>query len=324
MNKPTFSRRPQDVWVLLGGSSSEREVSLKTGRGVEEALRQKGFKVSAFDVRAGREMLELNWAQPPDIVFIALHGPFGEDGTIQGFLDSIRVPYVGSGVGSSALCMHKALAKKYLMSLGVSCPAGFELNGPGDLAAFMRREALAPGFFQKKYFIKPSREGSTIGIERYSGDGGAADFQILCEKAMSFDGCVLIEEWVEGPELTIPLLQGQALPIVEIRPLAKFYNYESKYTVGKTEYLCPAPLPASETERCQRLAEKAFAVLECRDYGRVDIMLGKDGPKVLEMNTLPGMTGTSLVPKSAAAAGMDYATFVEVLVCTSFERQLRR
>lgn len=314
--------RPEKVWVLYGGSSSEREVSLRSGRGVEEALRTKGFEVAGFDVRPGPSLLELDWRHAPDIVFIGLHGPFGEDGTVQGFLDAIGVPYVGSGVGASALCMHKSLTKKHLMSVGIDCPRGYEVNGRLGLEALLAQAGTEVGFFSKKYFIKPAREGSTIGIERYLGAGDAAGFRQLCEKALTFDACVLVEEWIEGPELTVPLLQGKALPIVEIRPLAKFYDYESKYTAGKTEYFCPAPISDAQTALCKNVAERSFAALECRDYARVDIMLDADGPKVLEMNTLPGMTGTSLVPKSAAAAGLDYATFVEKLVCSSYERQM--
>jgi D-alanine-D-alanine ligase len=156
------------------------------------------------------------------------------------------------------------------------------------------------------------------------GQGGSIEFKKLCIQALDYDECLVIEEWLEGPELTVPVLQGKAMPVVEIRPHDKFYNYESKYTAGKTDYLCPAPLLPEQTEECQRLAEKAFEVLECRDYGRVDFILGKRGPVILEMNTLPGMTGTSLVPKSAAAMGLDYAAFVEALVCSSYDGQMSR
>lgn len=315
-----FHKRPKKVWVFFGGPSGEREVSIKTGRGIEEALRAKNFEVEAFDVRPGRGLLDLNWNSAPDIVFIALHGPFGEDGTVQGFLDSIQVPYVGSGVSSSAVCMHKGLSKKQLESHGLPCPKGFEITGMDGLSRFLSAHTKDPKFFEHKYFIKPAREGSTIGIERFMGTGGSAEFERLCQSALKFDECLIVEEWIEGPELTVPLFDGRAMPIVEIRPREKFYNYESKYTVGKTDYFCPAPITPQQTTLCQQLAEKAFKVLECRDYGRVDFMLGARGPVILEMNTLPGMTETSLVPKSAVVAGMDYASFVERLVCKAYER----
>lgn len=308
----------------MGGPSSEREVSLRTGRGIATALKSKGFAVESFDVQPGPALGQLSWSAPPDIVFIALHGPFGEDGTLQGFLDSLQIPYVGSGVGASALSMHKGLAKKHLEQFGVPLAKSFDFEGESGLEKFLRQHA-SENFLAKKWFIKPAREGSTIGIERYdpsAGTRGRSDFEKLCRSALRYDSYLLVEEWIEGAEITIPVLFGQAMPVVEIRPLSHFYDFQSKYTAGKTEYLCPAPLDAALTEKVQRLSEDVYRYLECEDYGRVDMMLGPQGPIVLEMNTLPGMTETSLVPKSAKVAGLSYEDFVEKLVKGSYEKQM--
>ncbi len=318
-----MSTVPERVWVLMGGVSSEREVSLRTGRGVAEALRKKSYKVESFDVRPGSDLLNLDWTHPPDIVFIALHGPFGEDGTLQGFLEALQIPYVGSGVGSSSLCMHKGLSRKQFAQFGIPHPKGFEFEGEVGLEDFLE-SSTDEAFFKRKYFIKAAREGSTIGIERFNpaqSPHGRADFVSLCKKSLKFDSYLVVEEWIEGPEVTVPVLFGKAMPVVEIRPLSQFYDFQSKYTAGKTEYICPAEISDDLTRECQRLAEKVFKVLECEDYGRVDIMLAKEGPKVLEMNTLPGMTETSLVPKSARAAGLSYEDFCDQLIKGSYAEQ---
>jgi D-alanine-D-alanine ligase len=318
--------KPNTIWVLYGGSSAEREVSLRSGKGIHEALNSKGFQSELFDVRPGESLQSLNWRDPPDLVFIGLHGTFGEDGVIQGFLESQKIKYVGSDSKSSSLCFNKGLTKKVLQSHGVAVPQGFEFHGESDYKHFLRSSLIPRDFFKTDWFIKPAREGSTVGIERYEGSVASSqqDFEKKLLSAMKFDSYILIEEWIKGPEITVPLMFGKALPSVEIRPLSQFYDYESKYTKGKTEYLCPAQIPPQMEKTAQELAEKSFRYLECFDYGRVDIMLAKEGPKILEMNTLPGMTETSLVPKSAKVAGMSYADFLERLVNYSFERQTKR
>jgi len=312
--------KPQNIWVLYGGSSAEREVSLRSGQGIAKALATKGFHVDSYDVRPGAQFLDLPWKKAPDIVFLGLHGTWGEDGTIQGFLESLDIAYVGSGVLSSALCFHKGLAKKQLQQFQVPCPHSIDVFSEVGLD-FLSKHGNFQNIVSKNWFIKPARQGSTIGIERYNAKSGD-NFLELCKKALKFDEYLVIEEWIQGRELTVPLLHGKAMPIVEIKALSDFYDYESKYTKGKTQYLCPAPLPEAVALRVSELAELAFQALDCADYGRVDFML-KDGttPLVLEMNTLPGMTETSLVPKSAVAAGMDYAGFLEKLVLGSWQRQ---
>ena len=310
--------------MFFGGNSSEREVSLRSGNGVAQALRGRGLEVELFDVSPGESMRKLNLNNPPDIVFLALHGAFGEDGTVQGFLQSMKIPFVGCNVFASAVSFHKGLTKKLLKSFGLPVPDSHDLQGPAMLEAFVSQQK--PEFFDRKWFLKPAREGSTIGIERFdapliSPSERKKTFLTLAQKAMTFDPYLLVEEWLEGPELTCAVMFGRALPIVEIRPLSHFYDFQSKYTKGQTEYLCPAPLTPEDTKKVQDVTERAFAVLECKDYGRLDLILTSRGPYILEMNTLPGMTETSLVPKAAAAAGYDFGEFLEKLLRGSLERQ---
>ena len=321
-----MKERPQKIWVLYGGSSSEREVSLRTGKGITDALKSKGYEVDGFDIKPGPGLLSLQWNAAPDLVVLGLHGSFGEDGTIQGFLESLKIPYVGSAVFASALCFHKGMTKRRLVAKALPCPFSFDVSGPQGFVELKATREFPKDFYARNWYLKPAREGSTIGILRYRGEDldeseRVRNFENFLSETFKFDSYVLIEEWVEGPEITVPVLHGKALPIVEIRPMTHFYDYESKYTKGRTEYLCPAPLPPDITRRAQELAELSFEALECRDYGRVDMIVSAKGPVILEMNTLPGMTETSLVPKSAAAAGLDYAEFLEKLVLGSFERQ---
>lgn len=320
--------RPKSVWVLYGGSSREREVSLKTGAGVAAALEKKGFAVKAFDIRP--ETLDsLPWESKPDIVFIALHGHFGEDGVIQGYLETRKVPYVGSGVLSSSVSFHKGFTKSILVQDKIPTPAYFEFNDEAHFFGDERIGRLGINFYERSWFIKPAQEGSTIGIERYRAELIPQDKRrdtFLKMLASSFKFCsdVVVEEWVDGPELTVPILEGRALPAVEIRPKSQFYDYQSKYTAGATEYFCPAQLPAETLAELSSLAVRTFHVLKCQDYGRIDFIVGKSGPVVLEMNTLPGMTPTSLLPKSASVEGLSYEDFVDKLVCSSYRRQIAK
>ncbi len=315
-------KRPKNVWVLYGGSSSEREVSVNTAKNVIEALKKKSFEVTGFDVKPG-DLLTIDWSKKPDVVFIGMHGTFGEDGTLQGFLEAIGVPYVGSGVFSSAMCFHKGLTKKALINFGLPTPASYEIMG------LRGAEALAKTLFAEpkahRYFIKASRQGSTVGVYPFDATGMNNDkakstFMETCQKALQYDENVLVEEWIVGKEISVPVVGGKAFPAVEIRPMSGFYDYESKYTKGKTEYLCPAPVTEAETNAMAFLSQRAFEVLECRDYARVDFILSEKGPTILEINTLPGLTATSLLPQSAAKLGIDYPELMETLVCAAYSR----
>lgn len=318
----TKLKQPKNIWVIYGGSSSERDVSVNTAANVIEALKKKNFSVKGFDVKPG-ELLSIDWSEKPDVVFIGMHGTFGEDGTMQGFLEAIGVPYVGSGVFSSALCFHKGLTKKTLVNFGLPTPASYEVLGMSGV------QALAKNLFVEgkthKYFIKAARQGSTVGIYPFDSKGmsleaAKASFLDICTKALHFDECILVEEWIVGKEFSVPIVGGKAYPAVEIRPVSGFYDYESKYTKGKTEYICPAQISDAETQTLARLAERAFEVLECRDYARVDFIVNEKGPTILEMNTLPGLTSTSLLPRSAGTLGIGYPELMEILVTQAFNR----
>lgn len=300
-------------------------MSLRSGKGVLQALKSRGYNAEGFDVKPGASLLDLDWKNPPDIVYPALHGTFGEDGTLQGFLDALKIPYVGSGVLASAMSFHKGLTKRHLIAFGVPCPQSFDIQGKESLDIFLSKLPTDKNVFYKhKWFLKAARQGSTIGVERFDPSRESKpeeSFRRIALEVMKYDDYLLIEEWIEGPELTVTVWNEKALPVVEIRPLSHFYDYESKYTVGKTEYLCPAPISELDTRKVQQAAEAAFRILECKDYARADFILGPQGPRFLEINTLPGMTETSLVPKAAKAAGLSYEDFVDQVVSASFKRQ---
>lgn len=310
------------MWVIYGGSSSEREVSVKTAANVIEALKKKDFEVQGFDVKPG-ELLSINWSKKPDVVFIGMHGTFGEDGTLQGFLEAIGVPYVGSGVFSSAMCFHKGLTKKTLVNFGLPTPASFEIMGEIGADSLAKKLFAEPG--THRYFIKAARQGSTVGVYPFDGSKMPLSeakklFLETCREALNYDSCVLVEEWIVGKEISVPVICGKAYPAVEIRPKGGFYDYESKYTKGKTDYICPAELSPAESAVLAQISERAFEVLECRDYARIDFIVGENGPTVLEANTLPGLTSTSLLPRSAQSQGIDYPELMEILICAAFNR----
>jgi D-alanine--D-alanine ligase len=317
--------KPKKVWVLYGGESSEREVSLKSGSNIVAALKAKGFDVKALEFKSREELPAFFASDKPDIVFLGLHGTYGEDGVVQGYLETLRIPYVGCGVLSSAICFNKLMTQKILKHHKISIANFIEVQK--EAFSFDSLLKTHPDLINKKYFIKAASQGSTLGVYRYDPasfiEGERKDaFEDLCLKAFQLDSEILIEEWIEGRELTVPVVFGKAYPVIEIRPNSKFYDYQSKYTVGQTEYLCPAPIDETLTLHVQQCCESVFRALKCADYARIDVMLKSTGEFfVLEANTLPGMTATSLVPKSAKAKGIDFETFIETLVTGSYERQ---
>lgn len=317
--------KSQEVWVIYGGESSEREVSLKTGLNLLTALQSKGFKAKGVEIKSQKDLLDLFYLQKPDFVVLGLHGTFGEDGRVQGFLETLGIPYVGSGVLSSAVCFNKAVTQSLLRQGG--CPVAPFLVCKKKSFSFQNLLKENPKILNKKSFIKAACQGSTIGVYRYDPQDFVenkreAAFGSLCEKAFHFDDELIVEEWIEGRELTCAIVMDEAYPLVEIRPNSKFYDYTSKYTAGKTEYLCPAPLEEGLYKKIQAACLKAFKVLRCQDYARIDVMLRESGEFfILEANTLPGMTATSLVPKSAKAKGLSFEDFVEFLVTESYARQ---
>lgn len=293
------------VGVLFGGRSSEREVSIMSGTGVLQALRSRGVDAHAFD--PGTESLGALEAAKFDRVFIALHGRGGEDGTIQGVLETLGVPYTGSGVQASAIAIDKLATKRVWLQEGIPTPRYRALTR-GDRAELN----AAADDLGLPLITKPPHEGSTIGITRV---GGYSDMAEAYANAAKFDRVVLAEQFVAGRELTCALLgegdRTEALPLIEIRAPDANYDYHNKYFSDDTQYLCPAPLDAALASAIQQLAVRAYTVLGARGWGRVDVMLSpRDEPFLLELNTSPGMTGHSLVPMAARAVGMSYEDLV--------------
>ncbi|MDO9114566.1 MAG: D-alanine--D-alanine ligase [Polaromonas sp.] len=292
------------VAVLLGGQSAEREVSLMSGRGVLEALRSRGVDAHAFDP-AERELGELK-RENFDRCFIALHGRFGEDGTVQGALEMMGIPYTGSGVMASSIAIDKVMTKRIWLAEGLSTPKYLLLRR----GAFERQQVIAvPDDLGLPLIVKPAREGSSIGVVKVAGYSGMVD---AVEQAAQMDADVLCEQFISGDEVTCPVLgtgdDARALPVIRIVAPEGNYDYQNKYFTDTTQYLVPCGLPAGEEAAIQALVLKAYRLLGCRGWGRLDVMIdGKTRqPYLLEINTSPGMTGHSLVPMSARAAGISY------------------
>jgi D-alanine-D-alanine ligase len=283
------------VAVLLGGKSAEREISLMTGGNVIAALQRKGLDVLRFDP-AERALSELR-QEGVQRVFIALHGRHGEDGTVQGALEWMGIPYTGSGVMASALCMDKLRTKLVWQSSGVPTPRGETINAETDWAALAQRLGLP-------LIVKPAHEGSSIGITKVS---AVEHLQAAYALAAKHDALVIAEEFIAGRELTAAFLGEHALPLVRIEAPQGNYDYQNKYFNDDTRYHCPSGLPAAQESEIQALVMRAVYALGCSGWGRADLILRDDGsPCLLEMNTIPGMTGHSLVPMAARAAGIDF------------------
>jgi D-alanine-D-alanine ligase len=287
------------VAVLLGGTSAEREVSLKSGAAVLRALRERGVDAHPIDV--GVDVTTQLLGGGFDRAFIMLHGRGGEDGTMQGALELLGLPYTGSGVLASAVGMDKWRSKLLWQATGLPVPDYALLDAQSDFAAVEQALGLP-------LFVKPANEGSSVGISKVAKPGELA---AAYRKAAQHDSLVLAERFVGGGEYTVAILGDAVLPVVKIEPSGEFYDYEAKYLSDDTRYLCPCGLPAEKEAQLQALARKAFEVLGCRGWGRIDILLDEAGvPYLLEANTLPGMTDHSLVPMAARAAGIGFDELV--------------
>ena len=290
--------RPLNIAVLLGGPSAEREVSLRSGAAMAKALRSLGHTVREADPSPGALVLPAG----TEVVALALHGTYGEDGTVQAELEQLGVPYTGCGVAASLFAFDKVVTKRRCIAAGVPT---------ADFVVF-NSAAEWPEGWQPPVVLKPTRQGSSVGLQFVD---ATADFPRALAESLRFGGEVVMEERIVGRETTVGILDGQTLPVVEVRPKQGAYDYTNKYTAGRTEYLCPAPFDAATTARIQEAALGAFRSVGGRDYGRVDVMVRDDGsPVVLEVNTLPGMTETSLLPKAAAAAGIGFAALCQQMV----------
>ena len=305
MSPPLAGRH---VAVLMGGLSSEREVSLVSGKACVAALERLGARVSPID--AGRDVAERLASLRPDVAFNALHGAWGEDGCVQGVLETLAIPYTHSGVLASALAMDKAKAKAVLAAAGVRVPGG----GLFDRREVARRHVLPP-----PYVVKPNAEGSSVGVFLVF-EGANAPPQAVVAPEWAFGEAVMVEPYVAGKELAVAVLvQGgapRALTVTEIVPRTGFYDYEAKYGEGGSSHIVPAPIPAAVAEAAMRMAEAAHAALGCRGLTRSDFRYDdvKDDLVLLEVNTQPGMTPTSLAPEQAAHLGMDFDRLVAWIV----------
>lgn len=291
------------VAVMFGGDSAERAVSLKSGAAVLAAFLRDGLDAHAFDPaeRPLAALREEGFAR----VFVAMHGRGGEDGTLQGALDLMKIPYTGSGVLASALAMDKWRSKLVWQAAGLPVPDYVMLDAATDFAAVEARLGLP-------LFVKPANEGSSIGITKVKAPGG---LRAAYETAAQYDTLVIAERYLGGGEFTVGIIDSRALPVIRIVPATEFYDYDAKYLRDDTEYRIPSGLQAALEARMQEMAQRAFAVLGCRGWARIDIMLdGEGNPYVLEANTAPGMTDHSLVPMAARAAGIPFDRLVvEVL-----------
>lgn len=289
------------VLVVKGGFSAERDVSLVSGQGIADALRTEGYEIKEYDLQNVSDFLDVLRSFQPDVVFNALHGNWGEDGEIQGLLDMLQIPYTHSGLKASAVGMDKQLTKLVCRSLGIKTPNG-EKTTYRDFKSVGTKVAMP-------YVIKPVCDGSSVGVYiiRTADDLKTIKFDDNAE--------ILIEEYIDGKELTVSVLQGKALTITEMRPRQGFYDYHAKYTDGATDHIIPAEVPESAFNDALRSAEKLHRALDCKTVSRCDFRYNeKDGMVLLEINTAPGMTPLSLVPEQYKYCGGSYSKLCKILV----------
>ncbi len=302
--------RQKRIGVLMGGSSAERAISLRTGKAVLKALRNKNYSAEGIDVN--RSIAQTLLKKKIELAFIALHGTVGEDGTIQGLLEMMQIPYTGSGLLASALAMHKGVAKTILRYHGLPT-ADFQVMQSEEIErADFHRVVTIP----LPLVVKPIAEGSTIGTSIVT---NKRNLRSACREAARFDQQVLLERFIEGREITTGIVNGEALPVIEITPRDGFYNYRAKYTPGSTDYSVPARIGKRTAARIQQLSVKAYHALQCEGVARVDLMLShkRNQPYILEVNTIPGMTETSLLPMAAESAGISFEDLVEQIIFTA-------
>ncbi len=325
MSEPRPTARPllthARIGVLMGGRSAEREVSLRTGAAVHRSLVRRGYNAVAIDV--GSTLFQDLHEQKVELVFLALHGPGGEDGAIQGFLDTLGIPYTGSGIQASAIGMHKATTKTLLTSAHIPVPAGMVVKRWEKVSGATVMKAAK---LRWPVVVKPASQGSTIGVSIVRKPSQWREALALAHR---YDVDALVEAYIPGHEVTVPIIGSRnasplVLPAVEIVAPGGFYDFSAKYESGKTQYLCPAPLTASVTRQIRSLALHTYEVLGCEGAVRVDFRITPRGrPVVLEINTVPGMTETSLLPMAAAQAEIDYDELTERILESALIRAAR-
>ncbi len=307
-----------NVLVLMGGLSEEREVSLRSGAGVYDGLKKAGYQAKTLDLN--RDNLEKIKEISPDVVFIALHGKYGEDGTVQGYLDILGIPYTGSGVETSAICMNKGTTKKIFCYEGIPT-ADFVIITKYKYQKSQENLSDIVGKLGLPLVVKAATQGSSIGVYIVK---TSEELQSAVEEAFQYDQEVVIEKFIEGPQLTVSIVgneEPQILPIIEITAANEFYDYESKYTPGMCEHIIPARVSEAVNAKVIEISKKVYTSFKCRGYARVDFMIDKDeNPYVLEINNIPGMTAMSLVPDAARAAGISYEELVDRIVCLALQK----
>jgi D-alanine-D-alanine ligase len=311
----------EKIAVLMGGQSLEREVSLMSGRRVCDALEAAGHKVLPLDVTA--DLVSTLRSERPDVVYIALHGKYGEDGTVQELLEFLGIPYTGPGVVASAIAWDKALCKRLFVREGVPTPAWVTFTADafkqmGAATALDLVPAAVGGF---PVAVKPAKQGSALGLSKVENADGLAEALLT---ALSYGDTAIVEQWVDGRELAVSVLDGpdgpRVLPPVEMVPKSGLFDFSAMYTAGETDYYVPARLSEAEMAAVTELAARVHTLLGCEHVSRVDMVLSADGvPVVLEVNTSPGMTETSLLPMAAAAVGIDFQELVEHLVRSTLD-----
>lgn len=306
------------VAVLSGGRSLERQVSLRSGARVEDALRSLGHEVAQID--PGGDLVRRLKEERPEVAFIALHGPGGEDGTVQELLEILGIPYTGPGVAACVRCMDKVVAKHETRQAGLPTPDWFAFNATAfrELGAADALEEIEArlGF---PLVVKPASQGSSLGVEFAPARDDVPEALVA---AFSYDDRVLLERYVKGRELAVGILDTEPLPIVEAIPKQEdFFNFEARYEIGRTRYVCPAELSDAETAAVQEAAKRTYEALGCSGFARVDLILGGEeappearGPQVLEVNAIPGLTDTSLFPQAGEAAGLSFEDLVARIV----------
>jgi D-alanine-D-alanine ligase len=304
-----MSQTSMTIAVVRGGSASEREVSLRSGNAVLTAFVQAGVPVLDWTIDHLSDMLSLIANAPrPLMVFNTLHGKGGEDGQLQALLDILQIPYTGSGMLASAIAMDKVLTKRMWREMGLSTADYFVVTRE-NMATLMAQPLRYP------IMVKPACEGSSIGMCKVD---SAEQLQAAVENALTFDDHVLLESWIDGDEYTIAILGDVALPMIRLKTPNSFYDFAAKYQANTTEYLCPCGLSAEDEARFQALALTAFHALDAKVWGRIDLMVDRQGqPWLLELNTVPGMTDHSLVPMAAKAVGIDFTTLIQRIVTLS-------
>lgn len=312
----------EKIAVLMGGRSLEREVSLKSGERVCEALASLGYKVLPLDVTP--ELVETLRAERPDACYIALHGKYGEDGTIQELLEFLGIPYTGPGVTACALSWDKSVAKRLFAGADVPTPAWITLTADAfkEMGAATALDLVPDAVGGFPVCVKPTTQGSALGLAKVESAGGLAEALL---SALSYAPAAIVEKWIEGCELAVSVLDGlegpEVLPPVEIEAKSGLFDFSAMYTRGETDYYVPARLSPEVTAEVVRLAAGVHTLLGCRDVSRVDMVVGRDGvPYVLESNTSPGMTETSLLPMAAESAGMSFQDVVERLIRAALAR----